>query len=420
MYKIESVSVEKFWQRYNANCNFNPDVNIIIGRNGTGKTTFMNVLQSVLEVDVDAINNTDFNSVEIKVRNGKSTKTIKAKKIEDQYSPFLVIEYQISSKKYKVRIISSDDRGMAAHYRRRAIEDSEEVRRELSRLVSLSSLSVYRLRSGEDLEVRGKHGIRAIAPVDYRLTQLLQNLTQYQLELSQEARDIATDLQKEVLASILYSKEDSDETGYFLDFNKEQEKTNLTSAYQQLNAIDAKIRKKINFHVDAIDKTVTEINNKDEKKTIESIDFRSLEALRKTQKIMAMSLDSEKKTSEIYEPISLFTKILSEFITDKVFSFVNGQLKVSNAHDEIRYDALSSGEKQLLILFIETLLQRSESYVFLTDEPELSLHIAWQRKIIPAIKRLNPNAQVIAATHSPEVASKYKDSIFDMEKIIND
>lgn len=420
MYKIESVNIANFWQRYNANCNFNSDVNIIIGRNGTGKTTFMNILQSVLEVDVDAINNTDFSSVEIKLKKGTSTKTIKAKKIEDPFSPFSVIEYQISSKKYKVRFISSDDRGMAAHYRRRAIEESEKVRRELSALVSLSSLSVYRLRSGEDFEIRGKHGIRAVAPVDHRLTQLLQNLTRYQLELSQEARDIATNLQKEVLASILYSKEDSEQGGYVLDFDKEEEKTKLTSAYQQLNAIDPKIRRRINFHVDAIDKTVSQIKKKDETKNIASIDFRSLEALRKTQKIMEMSLDAEKKTSKIYEPITLFTNILSEFITDKVFSFVNGQLEVSNTHDEIKYDALSSGEKQLLILFIETLLQRREQYVFLTDEPELSLHIAWQRKIIPAIKRLNPNAQVIAATHSPEVASKYRNSIFDMEEIIND
>jgi predicted ATP-dependent endonuclease of OLD family len=420
MYKIESVNIDNFWQRYNASCSFNNDVNIIIGRNGTGKTTFMNILQSVLEVDVDAINNTDFSSVEIKIQKDSSTKTIRAKKIEDPRSPFLIVEYQISSKKYKVRIISSDDRGMAAHYRRKAIVESEEVRQELSKLVSLSSLSVYRLRSGEDFEIRGKNGIRTVAPVDYRLSQLLQNLTRYQLELSQDARDTATDLQKEVLASILYSKEDSDQGGYALDFDKEEEKTKLTSAYQQLNAIDTKIRRKINFHVDAIDKTVSEIKRNKDSDNIASIDFRSLEALRKTQKIMELSLDAEKKTSKIYEPITLFTKILSEFITDKVFTFENGQLEVSNSHNEIRYDALSSGEKQLLILFIETLLQRCEPYVFLTDEPELSLHIAWQRQIIPAIKRLNPNAQVIAATHSPEVASKYKNSIFDMEDIIND
>jgi ABC-type cobalamin/Fe3+-siderophores transport system ATPase subunit len=53
------------------------------------------------------------------------------------------------------------------------------------------------------------------------------------------------------------------------------------------------------------------------------------------------------------------------------------------------------------------------------DEPELSLHIEWQREIIPAIMKLNPNAQIIAATHSPEVASKYSDAIFDMEDLVN-
>ena len=63
-------------------------------------------------------------------------------------------------------------------------------------------------------------------------------------------------------------------------------------------------------------------------------------------------------------------------------------------------------------------MQRNATNIFLTDEPELSLHIEWQRKIIPAIQKLNPNAQIIAATHSPEVASKYRDNIISMSKII--
>ncbi|MFM2545389.1 AAA family ATPase [Escherichia coli] len=98
---------------------------------------------------------------------------------------------------------------------------------------------------------------------------------------------------------------------------------------------------------------------------------------------------------------------------------MGGELIVKNNHGHIRQENLSSGEKQLLILFIETLLQREQQYIFITDEPELSLHIQWQRNIIPAIKKLNPNAQIIAATHSPEVASKYRDSIFNMEKLVN-
>lgn len=414
MYKIESVKIENFWQRFGAETKFNPDVNIIIGKNGTGKTTFMNILHSVLSVDVEQLNNADFESIEIKLKEGKKRKTIKARIIENDLNPFLTIEYQISSKKYKVRMLSSDDRRFAPHYRRRTIEESEEVRGVLARIVSLSALSVYRLRSGEDYEVRDNRGTTTITPVDFRLNQLLQNLTTYQLELSQEARDIATDLQKEVLASILYSQDDMNQKGYELDYDKKQEKTNLVSAYQQLNAIDSKIRRKISFHVDSIDNTISSIKEKNS-----NVDFRSLEALRNTRKIIKMSLDAEKKTSKVYEPITLFLNILSEFIIDKKFEFNSGSLLVHNGYDDINYNSLSSGEKQLLILFIETLLQRNKPYVFLTDEPELSLHISWQRKIIPAIRRLNPCAQVIAATHSPEVASKYRNSIFDMEKLVH-
>jgi len=414
MYKILSIKINNFWHKFNAYCDFNDDVNIIIGRNGTGKTTFMNILHSVLSVDIDGINNNNFDSVEIKLVNNNKIKTIKAKKIEDDSLPFLVVEYQISKSKYRVRIISSDDRRLSPVYRRRAIEESEVVRNQLAELVSLSSLSVYRLRNGQDYEIRDKNGPRAIAPVDFRLSELLQELTHYQLDLSQKAREIASRLQKDVLASILYDKEDSGDTVYAIEYNKDNERLNLIGAYSRLNAIDADVRKKINFHVTAIDETVTKIKDRDTK----DIDFRSLEALRKTQKIIKMSLVAEEETSKIFSQVSLFLKILKDFIPDKTFDFDGGILKISNSNDPINYGELSSGEKQLLILFIETLLQRQQPFVFLTDEPELSLHIAWQRKIIPAIKNINPNAQVIAATHSPEIASRYGDAIFNMEKLI--
>ncbi|EFB8839832.1 AAA family ATPase [Escherichia coli] len=415
MYKIQSIAINGFWQRLNALCSFNDDVNIIIGRNGTGKTTFMNILHSILSIDLDGINNNDFNSAEIKLKDKKKTKTIKIKKIESDTSPFSKIEYQLSSKKHTIRLFNADDRRISLSYRRRAQEETEELRAELAKLVSLSSLSVYRLRNSDDFEVRDKYGSRFINPVDYKLSELMQELTKYQLELSQRARDIALELQKEVLASILYSKDDIDDKAYNIQFNKEEEKQNLLSAYTQLNAIDMNVRRKINFHVDTIDHTIAELkqNKKD------GFDIRSIEALRKTQKIIRMSLKSKEKTSLVFAPIEQFLSILKEFITDKEFDFQGGILSIKNTYGPIIQENLSSGEKQLLILFIETLLQREQQYIFLTDEPELSLHIQWQRNIIPAIKKLNPNAQVIAATHSPEVASKYRSAIFNMEKLVN-
>lgn len=424
MYKIESVKIVGFWHRFDAECVFRNDTNIIVGRNGSGKTTFMNILHSVLTADVEGIGASDFDSIEIKLVSGKRRRTVVGKKIFDDRYPFPIFEYQISQRKYPLRLISNEDGRIAMSHRRRVMEYSLEVRRALSEIASVSSLSVYRLRRDDDYEVRDRHGSRILSPVDYRLAEGLKGLTQYQLELSQRARLVSTNLQKEVLASILYSKEDSDEPKYQMSFDKDEEKSNLTAAYSQLSAIDSNVRKRIDFHVNAIDQTIRALNlaakTKGEKLRRDiAVDFRSLEALNQTRKVIEMSLKAETETNKIFAQLNLFLRTISSFVSDKQFSFESGSLLISNKQGEINHVGLSSGEKQLLILLIEALLQREKPHIFLADEPELSLHIEWQRNIIPAIRDLNPNAQVIVATHSPEVASKYREAIFDMEALIS-
>lgn len=64
---------------------------------------------------------------------------------------------------------------------------------------------------------------------------------------------------------------------------------------------------------------------------------------------------------------------------------------------------LSSGEKQMLIILLTALVQNGQHCVFFMDEPEASLHIEWQQKLVAMIRELNPNAQIILSTHSPAV-----------------
>jgi predicted ATPase len=424
MYKIQNVNIDGFWHRCNAMCDFNTNVNIIIGKNGTGKTTFMNILHAILVVDLDGINNNDFDAIEIHLLSNGKKRTVKAKKIDNDKYLFSMVEYQISQKKYNVRVISSDDIRVSMNYRRHAQEKSEEVRRALEDIVSVSSLSVYRLRNDDEYEVRDRHGSRVISPVDYRLSKVLRGLTRYQLSLSQDAREISTKLQKDVLASILYEEEDENQSRYTLDFEKDKERSNLISAYAQLNAIDKDVRKKITFHVNAIDSAIKEIKSTFDNEEESSAKppgnaFKSLEALRKSRNIIQMSLSAEKQTKSVFSQIDLFLETIKSFISNKDFKFESGDLRISNKQGLIPHDRLSSGEKQLLILLTEALLQNQKTHIFLADEPELSLHIEWQRQVIPAIRKLNPQAQIIVATHSPEVASNYSNSLIDMEEIIN-
>lgn len=64
---------------------------------------------------------------------------------------------------------------------------------------------------------------------------------------------------------------------------------------------------------------------------------------------------------------------------------------------------LSSGEKQILAILLTVLVEDNQSYVLFMDEPEVSLHIDWQQRLIDLILELNPNVQIILTTHSPAV-----------------
>ena len=81
---------------------------------------------------------------------------------------------------------------------------------------------------------------------------------------------------------------------------------------------------------------------------------------------------------------------------------------------------LASGELQLLALFAFLwfgLGDSGQQFPVLVDEPELSLHIAWQNRYVREITSANPNAQFILATHSPEIAAPAQDNIIDISPV---
>lgn len=77
--------------------------------------------------------------------------------------------------------------------------------------------------------------------------------------------------------------------------------------------------------------------------------------------------------------------------------------------------ALSSGERQILTMLYSANRSRLTSGIVLIDEPELSLHIDWQRIILRELKNQSPDRQLIACTHSPEVGADHMFEIQDFE-----
>ncbi len=79
------------------------------------------------------------------------------------------------------------------------------------------------------------------------------------------------------------------------------------------------------------------------------------------------------------------------------------ELQNGNKHS---LSELSSGERHLLTFLTLFLIIGNDRNFFFIDEPEISLNLKWQEKLLSLLSELSPNAQIIVATHSPAIASR--------------
>lgn len=108
----------------------------------------------------------------------------------------------------------------------------------------------------------------------------------------------------------------------------------------------------------------------------------------------------------IYAQNDLFIEIVNHAFanTQKVVDTEQSKLQFRLEREVLDNNKnLSSGEKQFLIIMLTVLLQRKEESILIMDEPEISMHIDWQRELLNNLQKLNPNCQIILATHSPGV-----------------
>lgn len=131
--------------------------------------------------------------------------------------------------------------------------------------------------------------------------------------------------------------------------------------------------------------------------------------------------DAQQRASEIaYEKTRFFDLVDSLFHqTHKTIMRDKSELMFRQMDEEIEPYHLSSGEKQILIIMLTVLLQNRRPCVLLMDEPEASLHIEWQQRLISLVLDLNPNIQTIITTHSPAVIMDgWADCVTDVEDIV--
>lgn len=155
------------------------------------------------------------------------------------------------------------------------------------------------------------------------------------------------------------------------------------------------------------------------------------------QKWASENIGNKIDESKMFVRINRFSNAFSYMFSNLKFDRIinsNGHKDVlfrNNKGDEIRIDDLSTGEKQIVIRggYMLKYQKSIQSNFILIDEPELSLHPEWQKKILQFYKRLftdengSQTAQIFVATHSPFIVhnfSRYNDKIVVLNKDEND
>jgi len=128
--------------------------------------------------------------------------------------------------------------------------------------------------------------------------------------------------------------------------------------------------------------------------------------------------------AEAAQHLSLKKKRFQDMVDEL---FTDTGKKIVRTENEIRFSQigevlvpyqLSSGEKQMLAILLTVLVEDDQPYVLFMDEPEVSLHIEWQKRLIDLCLELNPNVQIILTTHSPAVVMNgWMDSVTEVTDI---
>ena len=243
------------------------------------------------------------------------------------------------------------------------------------------------------------------------------------MKLETRLNEISKKFQQEAVSSLLYNEK-------FDKFNLSTSKLNqidlkglsekLYLAFKELGIQDKS--QDIENHIQKIEDAIGGL--KSGKDRFQADDVFALPLIYRTNHIIDSLNQSEKEKNIITEARQNFFTTIHNFMSNKIFSYDNktGELSFNIAQEDDQrfiWTTLSSGEKQLLIQFLEVLLQENRSVIFIADEPEISLHVTWQENLLKAIRNLNENAQLIIATHSPDIVADFRDKVLDMQEVVS-
>lgn len=219
---------------------------------------------------------------------------------------------------------------------------------------------------------------------------------------------------------------------YGTDYSKQKTVTYSKTTFNNLKLLNPNVLQAIKIDIiSTFDKPILEAGRKPDENVRTELD-RDIFHLQK--KYLDYQLNISKKLIQIInrehtqdelkenqQQKNRFLDIIDNLFqyTDKKINRDKNEIVFLSGDQEITAYQLSSGEKQMLVILLTVLVQDNQPAILFMDEPEVSLHFDWQKTLIEYIRELNPNIQIILATHSPAVIiNGWHDKVSDVRDLI--
>ncbi len=432
MRKIKQVKIWGFWGDKSITLNFNRDINFLIGVNGSGKTTIINLIAATLNADFATLDKAQFDNLRIdffeEIADKSAETYIEVDKKNKEHSPYPNISFKIKSPTQKVKSFNLSELEEESIYRynneyrysreyiyrhSKGFEVGKDINIALKELVNITWLSIHRTtgpnRNSDDKSFESS--------IDLKIKELASDLVKYFGILDRRYSYETEKFQKNIFLSLIEDELSDDILGISTELDPGTEKDSLKQIFQMFGLKEKEFDTKLAKHFKSFETAKKLVVNH------EVIELKGISALLSTVRIHSIvkewNLLNEMKI-KINKPKSTFiTEINQLFQRKEIIINDRNELLVETQSGKLfPLFNLSSGEKQLLIILGQSLLQENSNHIYIADEPELSLHVEWQEKLVSSLKNVNPNSQIIFATHSPDIVGGFSDAVIKVEDAI--
>ncbi len=428
--KIKKLEVIKLYNMYDYNIEFNDDITFLHGKNGCGKTTILNIITYIITGRIYKLFSYDFEKIILTYKKDKENELICFSKIENNIKISFKDQEIDIDKISKIeedelegsnRLLRYSANSIELHYFNKypilkVIKDLFDFvyiplnRKNLENIMKLPPLyrRYYRYHKG----LKEKLG-DTTEPIYNIANIILDNYAKIRSEISGMGKTLQINIVK---AMYQYNINDYVNSNVFKNDTIKKDIENFKRAH----LYDDELGELIKSFYEKLLKSENEKN----KNTSEQLEYVfNVSKLAQMSKINDVFNQYDDKVKELKEPITKLETIVNRFFEDSAekkklvieeedIYFIT---EYNNRRVEI-YD-LSSGEKQILILFTYLVfdIASKQNPIFIIDEPELSLHLLWQKNLVNSVLETNKNIQLILATHSPEIIANNRDKAYKVE-----